>query len=131
MIFQFYFKRIQSSEFLKDLAQRKFADATERFLDSSGLIHVTFSHEKNQKLVHCHLHSRNGTLLHASGGDETIYAAIDNAAQKLESQLSRHKLKGHRRWRLAAREMRQQLDGEVTEDSLDLTEIRAFKRSRA
>lgn len=100
MIFQFYFKRMQSSEFLKNLSQRKLTDVIERFVGQSGLVHLTFFQEKNEHKVQCRLHSWNGTVMHASGADENLYAAIDHVAQKLEAQLSRQKMRFHRKMRL-------------------------------
>ena len=100
MVFQFYFKRMHSSEALKSLSQRKMADVIERFLGDSGLVRITFSTEKNEQKIHCCFQGWNGTVLNASGASENMYATIDLVAQKLEAQLSRHKMKTRRRSRL-------------------------------
>jgi ribosomal subunit interface protein len=100
MVFQFYFKKMQSSEALKSLSQRKLSDVIERFLGDSGLVRITFSTEKNEQKIHCYFQGWNGTVLNASGASENMYATIDLVAQKLEAQLSRHKMKTRRRSRL-------------------------------
>jgi hypothetical protein len=50
--------------------------------------------------MHCYFQGWNGTVLNASGASENMYATIDLVAQKLEAQLSRHKMKTRRRSRL-------------------------------
>ncbi len=102
MIFQFYFKKMPSSEFLKNLSQRKLTDVIERFVGSTGLVHLTFHDERKEHHVHCRLHSWTGTVLHVSSADENMFAAIDKVAQKLEAQLSRHKVRTQRKVRPAS-----------------------------
>jgi putative sigma-54 modulation protein len=100
MVFQFYFKKMYSSDALKSLSQRKLSDVIERFLGDSGLVRITFSTEKTSQKIHCYFQGWNGTVLNASGASENMYAAIDLVAQKLEAQLSRHKVRTRRRSRL-------------------------------
>lgn len=107
MVFQFYFKKMHSSEALKSLSQRKLSDIIERFIGDSGLVRITFSAEKNEQKIHCYFQGWNGTVLNASGASENMYATIDLVAQKLEAQLSRHKkTKSRRRSRLAMAQSR-------------------------
>ncbi len=99
MVFQFYFKRMHSSEALKSLSQRKLSDVIGRLIGDSGLVRITFSTEKTEQKVHCYFQGWNGTVLNASGASENMYATIDLVAQKLEAQLSRHKMRTRRRSR--------------------------------
>ena len=110
MVFQFYFKKMQSSDFLKSLSQKKFTEIIERFVGQTGLVRITFLSEKNEQKIDCHLQGWNGTVLHASGTSDNMYATIDVVAQKLEAQLMRHKMKTRRQSRLPnARHHRLQL----------------------
>lgn len=93
MIFQFYFKRLNSSNFLKDLSERKIQDVLERFQGHSSLVHVTFAKEKNQHLVQCRVRGLNGRSLYASAASDSVFAGIDAVAQKLEAQLARWKVR--------------------------------------
>jgi|GEM_PF-3036650 len=106
MVFQFYFKKMQSSDALKLLSQRKLSDVIERFLGDSGLVRITFSTEKTEQKIHCYFQGWNGTVLNASGASENMYATIDLVTQKLEAQLSRHKVKTRRRSRLPVAQIR-------------------------
>jgi len=93
MIFQFYFKRIHSSAFLKDLSERKIQDVLERFQGDAGLVHLTFAKEKNQHVVQCRVRGLQGRTLYASAATDSIFACIDAVAQKLEAQLTRYKVR--------------------------------------
>ncbi len=93
MIFQFYFKRIHSSAFLKDLSERKIQDVLERFQGNAGLVHLTFAKEKNQHVVQCRVRGLQGRTLYASAATDSIFACIDAVAQKLEAQLLRYKMR--------------------------------------
>lgn len=138
MVFQFYFKKMHSSEALKSLSQRKLTDVIERFIGDSGLVRITFSTEKTEQKIHCYFQGWNGTILNASGASENMYATIDLVAQKLEAQLARHKMKTRRRSRLPEAQGRAlrlvggsdsfptSMDWE-TDDEVDLFEKKSFQ----
>jgi ribosomal subunit interface protein len=100
MMFQFYFKRMGSSENLKDLSQRKITDVVGRLLGDTGLVRLTFTKEKSGSRIHCSLKARNGQIIHAIASSDNMYASIDVLAQKIEAQLTRMKTNYHRRARL-------------------------------
>lgn len=91
MMFQFYFKKMGSSETLKDLSERKLSDLVERFIGSNGLVRITFQTEKNAQRVLCHLQGHNGQSYRASASSDNMYANLDAVAHKLETQLLRVK----------------------------------------
>jgi ribosomal subunit interface protein len=93
MMFQFYFKKMGSSETLKELSQRKLSDLVERFVGANGLIRITFQTERNAQRVLCHLQAHNGLTVRASAASDNMYANLDAVAHKLESQLLREKTK--------------------------------------
>ena len=93
MTFQFYFKRMSSSAFLKDLSERKIQDVLDRFQGGSALVHLAFIKDKNHHTVHCRVRGIQGKGVVASASSASIFASIDAVVQKLESQLARYKLK--------------------------------------
>ncbi|RYZ86687.1 MAG: ribosome-associated translation inhibitor RaiA [Proteobacteria bacterium] len=93
MMFQFYFKKMGSSETLKDLSQRKLSDLVERFVGANGLVRITFQTERNAQRVLCHLQGHNGQNIRASASSSNMYANLDAVAHKLESQLLKEKTK--------------------------------------
>lgn len=91
MMFQFYFKKMGSSETLKDLSERKLSDLVERFIGKNGLVRVTFQTDKNAQRVLCLLQGHNGQSYRASASSNNMYANLDAVAHKLETQLLRVK----------------------------------------
>ena len=96
MMFQFYFKKMGSSETLKDLSQRKLSDLVERFVGANGLVRITFQTERNTQRVLCHLQGHNGQSFRASASSGNMYANLDTVAHKLESQLLKEKTRFQR-----------------------------------
>ncbi len=93
MMFQFYFKKMGSSETLKEISQRKLSDLVERFVGANGLVRITFQTERNSQRVLCHLQGHNGQTFRASATSDNMYANLDTVAHKLESQLLKEKTK--------------------------------------
>jgi ribosomal subunit interface protein len=93
MDFQFYFKKMTSSDSLKNMAIKKISDKIHKFADFSSKVHVTFFMNGTQKHVHCGVSAADGTTLFAEGHSENIFNAIDIIAQRLEAQFQRRKTK--------------------------------------
>lgn len=91
MMFQFYFKKMGSSETLKVLSQKKLSDLLERFVGANGLVRLTFQTERNAQRVLCHLQGHNGQTYRASASSDNMYANLDIVAHKLEAQLLKEK----------------------------------------
>lgn len=100
MIFQFYFKKMSSSEFLKDLSKKKLTDVAQRYVGLPGSIHMTFQHVRNEHSIHCRLQSWEGQVVHASCTCDNMYAAVDLVAHKVEAQLARQKIRAQRKSRI-------------------------------
>lgn len=96
MMFQFYFKKMGSSETLKGLSEKKLSDLVERFVGANGLVRITFQTEKNAQRVLCNLQGHNGQTYQASASSDNMYANLDAVAHKLETQLQRVKTRGQR-----------------------------------
>ncbi len=93
MMFQFYFKKMGSSESLKHLSQKKLSDVIERHVGNHGTVRVTFLEEGSTHKILCNLQGWNGRVIHATAASDNMYAAIDVIAHKLEAQLMRLKPK--------------------------------------
>lgn len=93
MDFQFYFKKMNSSETLKNITMRKITDRIDKYVDYSSKVRVTFFEDGNLKHINCGVAATNGSNLHAEGSSENIFNAIDIITQKLESQFQRRKTK--------------------------------------
>ncbi len=122
MMFQFYFKKMGSSDTLKDLSERKLSDLVQRFIGSNGLVRITFQTEKNAQRVLCHLQGHNGQSYRASASSDNMYANLDAVAHKLETQLLRVKTRsaGHsQKHKSRFAETRLRLVNDDTDSNLD------------
>ena len=93
MDFQFYFRKMDSSESLKSLAERKLSDRLQKHVGIPEKIHLTFYLDGSQHYIHCSLTTAHGQKIFAEASSETMYAAIDILCSKVEAQLKRQKSK--------------------------------------
>ena len=93
MDFQFFFKGMDSSEALKELAARKFSERIEKLTYNPHKIRITFFVDGIAQGIQCNLTTRNGDRLHVSHKSPNMYSTIDLVAGKLEAQLKRRKTK--------------------------------------
>ncbi|MBC7530099.1 MAG: ribosome-associated translation inhibitor RaiA [Oligoflexus sp.] len=126
MMFQFYFKKMASSETLKDLSKRKLSDLVERFVGTNGLVRITFQSEKKAQRVLCLLQGHNGKSYRASASSDNMYANLDAVAHKLETQLLRVKTRNNsncqsqkHKSRFAETRLRLIYEGEYPSENLD------------
>ncbi len=123
MMFQFYFKKMGSSETLKELSEKKLSDLLERFIGANGLVRVTFQMEKKAQRVFCYLQGHNGQIYRASASSDNMYANLDAVAHKLESQLLRVKTRSHsQKHKTRYPETRLRLVPEETDTNMDFWE---------
>jgi ribosomal subunit interface protein len=69
------------------------SSVTGRFLDAAVDGSVNFVREGSGYRTDCTVHLRSGLYLHTHGRSPDIYAAFDQAVERLEKRLSRHKSK--------------------------------------
>lgn len=83
------FKHMEPSNSLRDYAQEKSKKLEKYF---HGKIHVNwnFSHEKQNRIVHCHLMGNHMDYFGESISDDFM-ASIDMALEKIEKQIRKHK----------------------------------------
>ncbi|SMF40902.1 ribosome hibernation-promoting factor, HPF/YfiA family [Pseudobacteriovorax antillogorgiicola] len=91
MDFQFYFKKMESSEALKLLARKKLTDQLFKIMGTPSKVHLTFFVEGNAQSAHCSITTRNGTKLYAEATSDNMYNAIDLLCHKLFAQVQRCK----------------------------------------
>jgi putative sigma-54 modulation protein len=83
------FKHMDSSNALREYAQEKSERLAKYF---RGRINVSwnFTIEKQYRVAHCHLVGNNMNYF-AEASTEDFYASIDEAIEKIEKQLRKHK----------------------------------------
>lgn len=96
MDFRAYFKHMETSLALYAYAEDKFKGRVEKYPLKAVAIDVTFSVDGRLFVTHVHvMMTKNATFDVTSSDEQSMYAAVDLAADKLENQLRRHKEKVH------------------------------------
>jgi ribosomal subunit interface protein len=90
-------KNIDTGDALRQHVSDRISDAVEKYFDRTVDAHVTFT--KEGFAFHCNtqVHLSSGMMLQAHGEAAEVYAAFDNAMERLEKRLRRYKrrLKNH------------------------------------
>jgi ribosomal subunit interface protein len=84
-------RQIDIGDALRNHARARLSSVTGRFLDAAVDGAVNFAREGAGYRTDCTVHLRSGLYLHTHGKSPDIYAAFDQAVEKLEKRLSRHK----------------------------------------
>ncbi len=93
MDFQFYFKKMTSSETLKQVAIKKISERIEKYANPANTVHITFHQDGIHNTLHCSILTQSGAKLYAEATSENMYNAVDLVANKLETQFERRKSK--------------------------------------
>ncbi len=98
MQFQFSFKHMDSSSSLESYAEAKLTEKISKFVTKPIEAHVFFSVTKQEHFAHLHLRAGDGFTTDVDSKSGDMYSSIDLMADKLESQLKKHKekLKNHK-----------------------------------
>ena len=91
MEFQFFFRKMDSSEALKQLVRKKVNDQLFKIIGTPSKVRITFFLEGNFQYIHCSVTAKNGMKLYTEASSESMYNAVDQLCQKLGSQLQRYK----------------------------------------
>jgi ribosomal subunit interface protein len=86
-------RQIDIGDALRNHARARLSAVTGRFLDAAVDGTVNFVREGAGYRTDCTVHLRSGLYLHTHGKSPDIYASFDQAAERLEKRLSRHKSK--------------------------------------
>jgi ribosomal subunit interface protein len=91
-------KNMNIGESLREHVQTKLAATIAKYFDGSSTGHVTIAPEGSGFRADCTLHLASGVTLQADGRAQEPYACFDQAADRIEKRLRRHKgrLKGHK-----------------------------------
>ena len=91
MEFQFFFRKMDSSEALKQLVRKKVTDQLFKIIGTPSKVRITFFIEGNFQYIHCSVTAKNGTKLYTEAFSESMYSTVDQLCQKLGTQLQRYK----------------------------------------
>lgn len=86
-------RQIDIGDALRNHARARLSSVTGRFLDAAVDGSVNFIREGAGYRTDCTVHLRSGLYLHTHGKSPDIYASFDQAVDRLEKRLSRHKSK--------------------------------------
>lgn len=84
-------RQIDIGDALRNHARGRLSSIAGRFLDATVDGSVNFIREGTGYRTDCTVHLRSGLYLHTHGKSPDIYASFDQAAERLEKRLSRHK----------------------------------------
>jgi ribosomal subunit interface protein len=132
MQYHFSFKHMESSESLERYAESKLNEKISKFVTKPIEAHIFFSVTKHVHQAHLHLKAGDGftTDVECECGD--MYATIDLMADKLESQLKKHKekLKNHKISPKTAIRLVEKSTEEPEEDAVDAADIIKYETAR-
>jgi ribosomal subunit interface protein len=86
-------RQIDIGDALRNHARARLSSVAGRFLDAAVDGAVNFVREGSGYRTDCTVHLRSGLYLHTHGKSPDIYASFDQAVDRLEKRLSRHKSK--------------------------------------
>ncbi|MBC3797141.1 ribosome hibernation-promoting factor, HPF/YfiA family [Acetobacterium tundrae] len=95
MRFTIYGKNMHVSEGLKETLKKKF-EKFDRYFGQETEVYATFSKEKNYQMLEVTI-PVGKTILRAEERSEDMVTSIENAVNKLEGQLRKHKTKLQKR----------------------------------
>ena len=98
MVFQFSFRHMDSSDSLKNYAEKKVREKIEKFVSKPIEAHVTFAVDKHAHMAHCAVVGGDGFNLQVEHTCGDMYGSVDMIVDKLEVQLKKQKerIKGHK-----------------------------------
>ncbi len=90
-------RKVDIGESFKTHIIERLNAATGKYFNRSIDASVTVSKEGHLFMVDCQLHANQGVKFQSHAGAEDVYAAFDDAAEKVEKQLRRYKrrIKNH------------------------------------
>ncbi len=91
-------KNIEVGEALRERANERIAQATDKYFDGGYSGHVTLGKDGFGFRTECAIHLDSKVTLHAEAAAADAYASVDQAMTRMEKQLRRYhrRLKDHR-----------------------------------
>lgn len=86
-------KNVDIGQALREHIETRVSDALGKFFDGGFTGHVVVEREGSGYAAECSIHLDTGTVLQTSGSAHEIYAAADQAADRLGTRLRRYKRK--------------------------------------
>lgn len=91
-------RNIELTEALKNVTEKKM-DRLSKYFQNEIEGDVTFSSERNRKIIEVTINLPEGTLLRAEEASDDMYVSIDKAVDILERQMRKHKTRLQNRYR--------------------------------
>jgi ribosomal subunit interface protein len=141
MNLQFTFKGIDSSEALIAITIEKINSKISAFKSECITPRVTFSRNKDLWKIHFSARTSDGHVIDASHSGPNVYSELDIIAQRIETQLHRHKEKissgkgnsglseATANWRAPARSMSWS-EGSDDQGAVDAADVLKFETAR-
>ncbi len=131
MQFLYSFKHMETSEALENYTEQKLAERIRKFVTKPIAAHVTFSVVRHQHTVHVSLDAGDGFGIEVEHTSVDMYASVDQLADKLASQLKKHKekLKDHKGDRMF-RSLTLVAEADGDSESVDADDILKYEAAR-
>jgi ribosomal subunit interface protein len=97
-------KNVDIGQALREHITARVSEALGKFFDGDYTGHVVVEREGSGYAVDANLHLSSGTILQATGSAHEVYAAADQAAERIASRLRRYKRKLKKHHAVDARE---------------------------
>ena len=91
-------RNIELTDALKNVTEKKM-DRLSKYFQNEIEGDVTFSSERNRKIIEVTINLPEGTLLRAEESSDDMYVSIDKAVDILERQMRKHKTRLQNRYR--------------------------------
>ena len=139
MDFKVYFRHMDSSLPLYVYAEQKILDRLEKYAMGIMEAHITFAVEAGVNRASCHMYLAGGgiTITVESEDTQSMYAAVDKLADRLDARLRRQKDKLRTRPRKTVTDLPfraaafAQVQAEDTIDAADIIKLERFRMAQA
>ena len=128
MQFRYVFKRMESSDTLRDYTESKLREKIEKYVTKPIEVQVTYSVDKHNQQVRCSLTGGDGFNIDVEHTCNDIYASVDNMLDKLTVQLQKQKdkIKDYKRHNKEGSIKNLELD----QDYIDAEEIVEYEKHK-
>ena len=130
MQFRYVFKRMESSDALKDYTESKLRDKIEKYVTKPIEVQVTYSVDKHNQQVRCSLTGGDGFNIDVEHTCNDIYASVDNMLDKLTVQLQKQKDKIKDKRHNKEGSIKAMAYGEDYIDAEEIVEYEKYKKAK-
>jgi len=130
MQFLFSFKHMETSPALQTYAEQKLGDKIDKFVAKPTSAHIIFKVVRHEQTAQISLKAGDGFDVDITHTSSDMYASIDQLADKLSTQLKKHKekLKDHKQPKLSRSQAEEDEEEAETLDAGDIVKFEASRR---